>query len=172
MIDLTPLSWARLSHAYGSAEDIPHYLEMIYKNPCCDDSESGAWQHLWSCLCHQGDIYSASIAAVPHIVAAALQFRTGELFAWDCISLPINIEKCRKGNQFLEIGPEYLEYMERINELMDQLKATPELPKIYRQVMKGAEETLRGMGLLKVDRGILKLDADDLFFNECKTGQT
>jgi hypothetical protein len=35
-----------------------------------DDGKSEPWFALWSALAHQGDVYSASFAAVPHIIAA------------------------------------------------------------------------------------------------------
>jgi len=33
------------------------------------EGESEPWFSLWSALAHQGDVYSASFAAVPHVVA-------------------------------------------------------------------------------------------------------
>jgi hypothetical protein len=54
--------WATLRHAYGSAEDIPALLVAA------EDSgvESGpAWDDVWSRLCHQGTVYTASYAALP-----------------------------------------------------------------------------------------------------------
>lgn len=52
--------WSQLSHAYGSAEDIPALLARIASEP-----ESGLWNDLWFALCHQGTVYSASFAALP-----------------------------------------------------------------------------------------------------------
>lgn len=56
------IDWSRLSHAYGSAEDIPGLLDQV-------GTEGGGqvWNDLWSALCHQGTVYSASFAALPRL---------------------------------------------------------------------------------------------------------
>ncbi|MER5278836.1 hypothetical protein ABT025_24220 [Streptomyces sp. NPDC002809] len=58
--------WSQLSHAYGSAEDIPALLDRIASDPA-----SGHWSDLWSALCHQGSVYSASFAALPWLAGMA-----------------------------------------------------------------------------------------------------
>ncbi|MEU9164849.1 hypothetical protein AB0D29_31815 [Streptomyces sp. NPDC048424] len=58
--------WAQLSHAYGSAEKIPTLLDRIASEP---DGE--LWSGLWSALCHQGSVYSASFAALPWLAGVA-----------------------------------------------------------------------------------------------------
>lgn len=70
MLALDSPVWSELQHAYGPASDIPALLSQLSNFP--DESEHLAepWFGLWSALCHQGDVYSASFAAVPHIVAA------------------------------------------------------------------------------------------------------
>lgn len=62
----TTTDWARLSHAYGSAEDIPGLLDRIEAAPSAE-----LWNGLWSALCHQGSVYSASFAALPRLGAIA-----------------------------------------------------------------------------------------------------
>ncbi|MFJ8433163.1 hypothetical protein ACIQ9P_17875 [Kitasatospora sp. NPDC094019] len=59
--------WSRLSHAYGSAEDIPALLDLIEAEPSAE-----RWSELWSALCHQGSVYSASFAALPRLTAIAV----------------------------------------------------------------------------------------------------
>lgn len=72
MLDLDSDRWRELRHAYGSAADIPALLRQLPGAPVrSSDSEGEPWFTLWSALCHQSDIYPASFAAVPHIVAAA-----------------------------------------------------------------------------------------------------
>jgi hypothetical protein len=61
--------WQELEHAYGTAADIPPLLEQLSSLPK-DDGESEPWFAIWSALAHQGDVYSASFAAVPHVIAA------------------------------------------------------------------------------------------------------
>ncbi len=59
-----------LQHAYGTAVDIPALLERICGFPPEPDWQTEPWFSLWSALYHQGDIYPASLAAVPSIVSA------------------------------------------------------------------------------------------------------
>jgi len=67
------VNWHLLRHAYGEASDIPALLQKIEGFPAETDWQSEPWFSLWSALYHQGDIYSASIAAVPQIVSTLLQ---------------------------------------------------------------------------------------------------
>lgn len=59
--------WDELEHAYGQASDIPALLRQLDTTPSTDDKQ-GPWYSLWSALAHQGDVYTASFAAVPHVV--------------------------------------------------------------------------------------------------------
>jgi hypothetical protein len=61
--------WADLEHAYGSAGNIPHLLQQLFALPASSGRDE-PWFSLWSALAHQGDVYSASFAAVPHVVRA------------------------------------------------------------------------------------------------------
>ncbi len=70
MLSLDSPSWSELEHAYGNASDVPHLLRQLRDLPAAE-GESEPWFSLWSALAHQGDVYSASFAAVPHVVAAA-----------------------------------------------------------------------------------------------------
>lgn len=56
--------WSTLSHAYGSAGDVPAKLREIKRRGF--DVETDA-DLLWGDLCHQGTVYTATYAAVPHI---------------------------------------------------------------------------------------------------------
>jgi hypothetical protein len=67
---LNGIKWSELSHAYGFAGDIEPLLKSIYAFPPETESRSEPWHTLWSSLCHQGDVYSASFAATPVIVDA------------------------------------------------------------------------------------------------------
>lgn len=69
MLELGSLRWRELSQAYGTAEDIPRLLEALEG---ADEGERRElWFGLWSTLCQQGDVYSASYAALPHLVRLA-----------------------------------------------------------------------------------------------------
>lgn len=56
--------WSDLHHAYGPASSIPALLLRLRVNPDTD-----TWDEIWSHLCHQGTVYTATYAAVPHIAA-------------------------------------------------------------------------------------------------------
>lgn len=61
--------WSRLMHAYGSAEDVPDLLDQVRQSP-----GSQAWSELWSRLCHQGTVSSASHAALPELTRLAREW--------------------------------------------------------------------------------------------------
>jgi hypothetical protein len=67
------VDWQLLCHAYGSAENIPVLLQQVEAFPIEADWKAEPWFSLWSALYHQGDIFTASIAAVPQIVSALSQ---------------------------------------------------------------------------------------------------
>jgi hypothetical protein len=64
VLSLDDPRWATLRHAYGTAQDVPDMLRRLAET-------KDAWDEIWSALCHQGSIYSASYAAAPHIVEMA-----------------------------------------------------------------------------------------------------
>jgi hypothetical protein len=59
-------NWKELSHAYGSAEDLPGIISALTPDP-----NAPAWDDLWSRVCHQGTTYSASPAVLPFLLLAA-----------------------------------------------------------------------------------------------------
>lgn len=61
------IAWNDLNHAYGTAGDIPALLEALRVFPVEGSPEDEPWHSLWSSLCHQGDVYPASFAAVVEI---------------------------------------------------------------------------------------------------------
>ncbi len=69
MLELDSPEWRALKHAYGSAKDTPALLNRLKAFPA-DDGKAEPWLTLWGSLAHQGDVYPASFAAVPHVVDA------------------------------------------------------------------------------------------------------
>src|SRR5262245_34744030 len=67
------VDWGQLRQAYGKASDVPALLAGLAPEP-----EAEVWEELWSRLCHQCTVYSASFAALPALAAAAAQWRPGE----------------------------------------------------------------------------------------------
>ena len=118
MLSLDSPDWAKLKHAYGDAADIPYLLRQLESFPDADGA-SEPWFSIWSALAHQGDVYSASFASVPHVVriltaspalapAVYLQFAT-----W--------IEICRQKARFsvpLELAAPYFEALSMLPSLV------------------------------------------------------
>ena len=69
MLGLDSPRWVELQHAYGSAVDTPDLLRQLRGLPD-SDGQAEPWFSLWSSLAHQGDVYTASFAAVPHVIEA------------------------------------------------------------------------------------------------------
>ncbi len=67
------MDWSTLKHAYGNAEDVPALLTRL-----CPDPDASVWEELWSRLCHQGSVYSASFAALPALADAAGRWEPAE----------------------------------------------------------------------------------------------
>ncbi len=70
MLSLDDPRWNELRDAYGDASTIPSLLRDLASMPAYNDHDSEPYFSLWSALCHQGDVYTASYAAAPHVVAA------------------------------------------------------------------------------------------------------
>jgi hypothetical protein len=68
MIDLDGPKWADIADAYNHGEKIPGLLKQLRSDPSPKGPNDEPWFSLWSSLYHQGTIYPASFAAVPHII--------------------------------------------------------------------------------------------------------
>ena len=95
VLSLNSPRWYELQHAYGAAADIPPLLAQLAKLPT-SEGESEPWFSLWGALAHQGDVYSASFAAVPHVVAAlsSAPLKAEAVY----FQFPAWVEICRKKN--------------------------------------------------------------------------
>ena len=65
--------WEQLAHAYGGAEDLPRLLEALAAE---EEPEARAelWFALWRLLHRPEAVFSASYAAVPHLLAITAPF--------------------------------------------------------------------------------------------------
>lgn len=59
------VDWPSLEHAYGPADDVPEMLRATLSPD--GETREAAYDDLFSSLCHQGDVYSATAAAVPFV---------------------------------------------------------------------------------------------------------
>lgn len=96
-VSLDSDEWSELQHAYGSAADVPALLHAIEAFPVQEEFDSEPWFTLWSSLYHQGRVYSASFAAVPHIVRVLSTAPSRATF--DFFLLPACIEVGRVANE-------------------------------------------------------------------------
>lgn len=87
---MTIIDWSGLRHAYGPATDVPALLARARSAPPPSNYQDEPWFTLWSSLYHQDDIYSASYAAVPELVAMASD--SGPKIAAESLFLAASIE--------------------------------------------------------------------------------
>jgi hypothetical protein len=67
------VDWRSLRDAYGDAGDVPAFLRQLSPDP-----GNEVWGELWSRLCHQGTVYSASFASLPHLLEWAQTILPGQ----------------------------------------------------------------------------------------------
>src|SRR5258708_35879555 len=125
MLSLDDPRWAELKHAYGSASDIPALLRQLECLPSSDGRDE-PWFSLWSALAHQGDVYSASFAAVPHVVKALASAPSKADHSY--FQFPAWVEICRAKND-VEV-PEDLRssYFEALAQLPSLVAAASSRP--------------------------------------------
>jgi hypothetical protein len=114
VLSLDSPQWSKLSHAYGAASDIPELLRQLESLPS-SESNSEPWFSLWSSLAHQGDVYSASFAAVPHVVACLSASPTKADYSF--FQFPAWVEICRAKHGIevpSELAPAYRDAMARL----------------------------------------------------------
>jgi hypothetical protein len=121
MVSLDSPMWSTLETAYGKAGDIPDLLAQLENLPPAEGDEE-PWYSLWSALAHQGDVYSASFAAVPHVVAALARdpLRAHATY----LQFPAWVEICRQDHG-LPVPPELAAaYFDALSELPNLVAAT------------------------------------------------
>lgn len=93
MLALDSPRWSELTHAYGVALDTPDLLRRLRGLPAAE-GQSEPWFSLWSSLAHQGDVYTASFAAVPYVVEALASAPDSASATY--FQFPAWVEICRK----------------------------------------------------------------------------
>jgi hypothetical protein len=93
--------WRDLRECFGSAERIPDLLRRL--GPLSKD-EDDVWGEMFQHLCHQsGTVYSASFAAVPHVVRFAESVAVGDRVM--PLVFVASVERCRIEGQTREPAP-------------------------------------------------------------------
>ncbi len=69
-LDFEAVDWAGLTHAYGSAADVPALIRSLMSPDPGERSE--ALDDLFGSICHQGTVYPASGPAVPFLARAVV----------------------------------------------------------------------------------------------------
>ena len=93
MLSLDSPKWSEFKHAYGDASDIPTLLRQLDAVPSSENQQE-PWFSIWSSLAHQGDVYSASFAAVPHVIHALSKAPIKADYSY--FQFPAWVEICRK----------------------------------------------------------------------------
>lgn len=159
MLPLDSPHWSKLRHAYGDAADVPDMLRQLEAFPPNNGYEAPPYFMLWSSLCHQDDVYSASFAAVPHIIRI---LESGPTRAtWDFFLLPACIEISRwrgRGPQIPEeLRDSYFGALQRIPSLA-AAAAEAQWDEVYCRAVAAAIVVAKGQPAL--GEVILELDPD------------
>ena len=98
--------WGQLAQAYGSAEDVPRLLEAL---ACIgsEDARAEVWFALWRTLHRPDEVYSASYAAVPHLLSISRAFGARERA--EAVHLVTRIEVARRCPSSDAMPPDLLE---------------------------------------------------------------
>lgn len=107
-----------MQHAYGAAADIPPLLRDLDDLPAASGDQE-PWYSLWSALAHQGDVYPAFFAAVPHVVQALASdpLRADSTY----FQFPAWVETCRCKTGVAipgDLAPAYFDALSRLPALV------------------------------------------------------
>jgi hypothetical protein len=125
VLSLDSQRWSDLRDAYGAAADIPALLRQLKELPS-SEGEQEPWFSLWSALAHQGDVYSASFAAVPHVVQALASAPARADHSY--FHFPAWVEICRARNQIAipqDLEQPYFEALSQLPALAVAASARP-----------------------------------------------
>jgi hypothetical protein len=159
VVPLASSEWSKLSHAYGSAANIPALLLGLESFPS-SLGNAEPWFTLWSSLYHQGDIFSASFAAVPHVVRVLSSAPTRATF--DYFLFPASVEVART-TQHLEI-PAFLaaSYIESLARLPALAAAAVSVGSDSELSQAALAAFAAGVGQTHLARLLLEMESGDL----------
>jgi len=145
VLSLSDRKWSELRHAYGAASDVPELLRRAATDRRPGHHRESSWFGLWSALCHQGDAYSASLEAVPHLIALAPAALAGH--SYEPLLLAASIEQARLEGRAPpvpeDLAPEYAGVVATGRELAE--RAVPEAwDEDARRALSGSLAVFRG----------------------------
>jgi hypothetical protein len=118
MLSLESPEWANLHHAYGPASDIPRLLRQLDTLPLASGNAE-PWFSIWSALAHQGDVYTASFAAIPHVVRVLAT--APAMASYSYFQFPAWVEICRRRHNISvpdDLAPDYFEALNKLPKLV------------------------------------------------------
>lgn len=160
MLSLDDPHWSELQHAYGDAADVPALLRGLIASAGQRGSyRDEPWFSLWSRLRHQGDVYTASYAAVPHMVQIAGEATAPVDFSF--FQLPSAVEVARLAGGGPDI-PEALasDYYRAITQLADAVSLHRHEAWDQAMLLSAAAALAISKGHVDVAEALLNLDAD------------
>jgi hypothetical protein len=130
------------------------------------------WFSLWSALAHQGDVYPASFAAVPHVVEALA--RAPEKADATYFQFPAWVECCRVRRSMkvpFELAEAYKFALARLPFLVAEASRRPWVEDGFMQCALAAIAAAKGQAL--VAEAVLELDQNmaQPFFDWCHTSR-
>jgi hypothetical protein len=159
MLALDDPRWKELQHAYGAAADVPDMLRALASSTGPKGGQDEPWFSLWSSLCHQGDVYTASYAAVHHIVQIASEAKSPVDFSF--FQLPAAIEVARRSGRGPVIPEPYVDdYNRAIARLMDNASFHRNEPWDQSMLLSVAAAQAVAKGHIDVAEALLNLDVD------------
>ena len=154
MLSLDSHRWSELRHAHGAAGDTPALLRQLSRLPP-SDGDAEPWFSIWSSLAHQGDVYSASFAAVPHVVAALATAPSKAAPSY--FQFPAWVEVCRRKQGVpvpVDLEPAYSEALARLPRLVAEAATEPWSPELLSCALAAIAAT---KGFVSVAEALLEL---------------
>lgn len=160
MLSLDDPRWTELQHAYGSAVDVPDMLRALALSTAPKTGyRDEPWFSLWSSLCHQGDVYTASYVAVPHIVHLASEVKAPVDFSF--FQFPAAVEVARVTGRGPNIPEAYADdYHPAIARLMENVSLHRNESWDQSMLLSAAAAQAVAKGHIDVAEAVLNLDAD------------
>jgi hypothetical protein len=160
MLSLDDARWGQLQDAYGTGSEIPDLLRALAASTAPKRSYTEEpWYSLWSRLCHQGDVYTGSYAAVPHIVKIVTETPTPVDFSF--FLLPASIEVARHTRRGPQIPDDLAQGYDRaIALLADAVSLHRAEPWNREMLLSAIAAQAVAKGHMEIAEALMNLDAE------------